>query len=68
MGKYQFMVSCPGAMAEFRREFNIPDDVHIELAKEGETPWCKLNFYPFTVIPLWKVAYAFRSNPWSVNF
>ncbi|THG14579.1 hypothetical protein TEA_004985 [Camellia sinensis var. sinensis] len=42
------MVSSPGALAKSRREYNIPDDVHLELAKKGDTPWGKLDKCPFT--------------------
>ncbi|GMP57813.1 hypothetical protein CsSME_00021732 [Camellia sinensis var. sinensis] len=52
MGKYRFMVSSPGALAEFRREYNIPDDVHPELAKKGDTPWGELDKCPFTVVSI----------------
>ncbi|GMP67248.1 hypothetical protein CsSME_00027303 [Camellia sinensis var. sinensis] len=40
------MVSSPGAMAEFRGEFNIPDDVHLELAKKRDTPWGQIGRLP----------------------
>ncbi|GMQ02569.1 hypothetical protein CsSME_00048730 [Camellia sinensis var. sinensis] len=52
MGKYWFMVSSPGALAKFRREYNIPDDVHLELAKKGDTPWGDLDRCPFTVVSI----------------
>ncbi|GMP72782.1 hypothetical protein CsSME_00030698 [Camellia sinensis var. sinensis] len=50
MGKYRFMVSSPRAMVEFRREYSIQDDVHLELAKKGDTPWGDLDKCPFTVV------------------
>ena len=34
MGKYRFLVETPGGLAEFRRDYNIPDDVHLTLAKK----------------------------------
>ncbi|KAF5934552.1 hypothetical protein HYC85_030723 [Camellia sinensis] len=46
MGKYRFMVSSPGALAEFRREYSISDDVHLELAKKGHTPRGELDKCP----------------------
>ncbi|GMP47678.1 hypothetical protein CsSME_00015317 [Camellia sinensis var. sinensis] len=46
MGKYWFMVNSPGALAEFRREYHILDDVHLELAKKGDTPWGELDKCP----------------------
>ena len=46
------MVNSPGALAEFRREYNIPDDVHLELAKKGDTPWDELDKCPFTVVSI----------------
>ena len=52
MGKYRFMVNFPGAMTDFRREYRITDDVHLKLAKKGDTPWGELDKCPFTVVSI----------------
>lgn len=52
MGKYRFLVNSPGAIAEFRKDYNIPDDVHLSLAELDITPWGKPGFVPFTVISI----------------
>ncbi|GMP50906.1 hypothetical protein CsSME_00017330 [Camellia sinensis var. sinensis] len=63
MRKYQFVVSSPGAMAEFRKEFNIPDDVHLELAKKGDTHWDKLHACPFTIMSIVEGSLRFPIQP-----
>ena len=45
MGKYRFLVNSPGAIAEFCKDYNIPDDVHLSLAELDTTPWRKQGFY-----------------------
>ncbi|GMP72289.1 hypothetical protein CsSME_00030377 [Camellia sinensis var. sinensis] len=57
------MVSSPGALAEFCREYNIPDDVHLELAKKGDTPWGELDKCPFTVVSIVEGGLRFPVQP-----
>ena len=52
MGKYRFLVDSPGAIAEFRKDYHIPDDVHLSLAELDTTPWGNHGFVPFTVISI----------------
>ena len=52
MGKYRFLVNSPGAMAEFRKDYNIPDDVHLILADLDIIPWGKHAFVPFTLLSI----------------
>ncbi|GMP42148.1 hypothetical protein CsSME_00011982 [Camellia sinensis var. sinensis] len=50
MGKYRFLVDSPGAMTEFRREYHIPNNVHLSLAELDTMPRGKSGFVPFTVV------------------
>ncbi|GMP60067.1 hypothetical protein CsSME_00023087 [Camellia sinensis var. sinensis] len=68
MGKYRFMVSSPGALAEFRRECNILDDVILELAKKGDTPWGDLDRCPFTVMSIVERGLRFPVQPLICEF
>lgn len=34
MGKYRHLVDTLGGLAEFRKDYNIPDDVHLILAEK----------------------------------
>lgn len=52
MGKYRFLVETPGGLAEFRREYNIPDDVHLTLAEQDIIPWGNPGFVPFTLLSI----------------
>ncbi|GMQ10456.1 hypothetical protein CsSME_00053450 [Camellia sinensis var. sinensis] len=68
MGKYWFMVSSLGALAEFRREYNIPDDVHLELAKKGDTPLGELDKCPFMVVSIVEGGLRFPVQPLICEF
>ncbi|GMP57441.1 hypothetical protein CsSME_00021538 [Camellia sinensis var. sinensis] len=68
MGKCRFMVSLPGALAEFRKEYNIPDDVHLELAKKGDIPWGDLDRCPFTVVSIVEGGLRFPVQPLIYEF
>ncbi|GMP25228.1 hypothetical protein CsSME_00002193 [Camellia sinensis var. sinensis] len=68
MGKYRFMVSSPGALAEFRKEYNVPDDVHLELAKKGDTPWGDLDRCPFTTVSIVEGGLRFLVQPLICEF
>ncbi|GMQ10451.1 hypothetical protein CsSME_00053445 [Camellia sinensis var. sinensis] len=68
MGKYWFMVSSLRALAEFRREYNILDDVHLELAKKGDTPWAELDKCPFTVVSIVEGGLRFPVQPLTCEF
>ena len=39
MGKYRYLGETPGGMAEFRKDYQIPDVVHLVLAKKDVIPW-----------------------------
>lgn len=52
MGKYRFLIETPGGLAEFRREYNIPDDVHLTLANLNATPWGNPGFVSFTLLSI----------------
>ncbi|THG12939.1 hypothetical protein TEA_014562 [Camellia sinensis var. sinensis] len=39
-------------MAEFRRDYGIPDDVHLTLAKPDIIPWGEAGFVPFTLLSI----------------
>ncbi|GMP32746.1 hypothetical protein CsSME_00006368 [Camellia sinensis var. sinensis] len=62
------MVSSLGALAEFRREYNIPDDVHLELTKKGDTPWGELDKCPFTVMSIVEGGLRFPVQPLICEF
>ena len=62
------MVSSPGAMTEFRREYNIPDDVVLELAKKGDTPWGDLDRCLFTVVSIVERGLRFPVQPLICEF
>ena len=68
MGKYRFRVSTPGAMAEFREEYHIPDDVVLELGKKGTTPWGDLERCPFTVVSIIEGGLRFPVQPLICEF
>ncbi|GMP82964.1 hypothetical protein CsSME_00037056 [Camellia sinensis var. sinensis] len=68
MGKYRYMVSSPGAMAEFRRDYNIPDDVILELAKKGDTRWGDLDRCPFAVVSIVEGELRFPVQPLICEF
>ncbi|GMP56621.1 hypothetical protein CsSME_00021040 [Camellia sinensis var. sinensis] len=68
MGKYRFMVNSPGALADFHREYNIPDDVHLEIAKKGDTPWGELDKCPFTVVSIVEGGLRFPVQPLICEF
>ena len=52
MGKYRFLVETPSGLAEFWREYNIPDDVHLPLAEQDIIPWENPSFVPFTLLSI----------------
>ncbi|GMP89181.1 hypothetical protein CsSME_00040859 [Camellia sinensis var. sinensis] len=68
MGKYQFLVNSPGAITEFRKDYNIPDDVHFSFAELDTTPWEKLGFVLFTVISIVEAGLRFPVQPLICEF
>ncbi|GMP81793.1 hypothetical protein CsSME_00036386 [Camellia sinensis var. sinensis] len=68
MGKYRFLVDSPGAIAKFRKDYNIPDDVHLLLAELDTTPWRKPGFVPFTVISIVEACLRFLVQPFLYEF
>ena len=52
MGKYRVLVETPGGLAEFRRDYCIPDDVHLTLAEKEVIPWLNEGFVPFTLLSI----------------
>lgn len=68
MGKYRFFVNSPGAMAEFRKDYNIPDDVHLTLAELDVTPWGNPGFVPFTLLSIVETDLRFPVQPLLCEF
>ncbi|GMP67188.1 hypothetical protein CsSME_00027263 [Camellia sinensis var. sinensis] len=68
MGKCRFMVNSPGAIAEFHKDYNIPNDVHLSLAELDTTPWEKLGFVPFTIISIVETGLRFPVQPLTCEF
>lgn len=63
MGKYRYLVETPGGLAEFRRDYGIPDDVHLTLAKQNIVPWGKAGFVPFTLLSIIETGLRFPVQP-----
>lgn len=68
MGKYRFLVNSPGAIAEFRKDYQIPDDVHLSLAELDTIPWGKQGFVPFNVISIVEYDLRFPVQPLLCEF
>ena len=68
MGKYRFLVETPGGLAEFRRDYNIPDDVHLTLAKKDAIPWENQGFVPFTLLSIIETGLRFPVQPLICEF
>ena len=68
MEKYRFLVETPGGLAEFRREYNIPDDVHLTLDKQKITPWGNQGFVPFTFLSIVETGLRFPVHPLLCEF
>ncbi|CAL5420242.1 unnamed protein product [Camellia sinensis] len=68
MGKYRYLVETPGGMAEFRRDYGIPDDVHLTLAKKETIPWNNQGFVPFTVLSIIETGLRFPVQPLTCEF
>ena len=68
MGKYRFLVNSPGAMAEFQKDYNIPDDVHLILADLDIIPWGKHGFVPFTLLSIVETGLRFSVQPLLCEF
>lgn len=68
MGKYRFLVETPGGLAEFRKDYNIPDDVQLTLAKKGVIPWGNEGFVPFTLLSIIEIGLRFPVQPLICEF
>ncbi|GMP23119.1 hypothetical protein CsSME_00000840 [Camellia sinensis var. sinensis] len=68
MGKYRFLVETPGGIAEFRRDYDIPDDVHLTLAKQDIIPWGEAGFVPFTLLSIIETGLRFPVQPLICEF
>ena len=68
MGKYRFLVNSPSSMAEFRKDYNIPDDVHLILADLDITQRGKHSFVPFTLLSIVKTGLRFPVQPLFCEF
>ena len=68
MGKYRFLVNTLGGLAEFRRDYNIPDDVHLTLAEKDVIPWGNQGFVPFTLLSIIKTGLRFPVQPLICEF
>mgnify|MGYP003703573573 CR=1 FL=1 len=63
MGKYRFLVITPGGLVEFRKDYNIPDDVHLILAEKDVIPWGNQGFVPFTLFSIIETGLRFAVQP-----
>ena len=52
MGKYRINISTPALKAKFRIAYNIPLEVGLLLANEGEIPECTPSSVPFPIIAI----------------
>lgn len=68
MGKYRFLVETPGGLAQFRRDYNIPDDVHLTLGKKDVKPWGNAGFVPFTLLSIIETGLRFPVQPLIFEF
>ena len=68
MGKYRFLVNSPGAIAEFCKDYQIPDGVHLSLAELATVPWGKQGFVPFNVISIVECGLRFPVQPLLCEF
>ena len=50
-------------MAEFRRDYHIPDDVHLTLAELDTTPWGNPGFVPFNFLSIVETGLRFHVQP-----
>ena len=55
-------------MAEFRRDYHIPDDVHLTLADLDTTPWGNPGFVPFTLLSIVETGLRFPVQPLLYEF
>lgn len=63
MGRYRFLVDTSVALATFREEYGIPNDVLLELGAVETTPWGRLDQCPFTVLSITEGGLRFPVNP-----
>ena len=68
MGKYRYLVDTPGGLAEFRKNYNIPDDVHLILAGKDVIPWGNAGFVPFTLLSIIETGLRFPVQPLICEF
>ncbi|KAF5932588.1 hypothetical protein HYC85_028759 [Camellia sinensis] len=68
MGKYRYLVETPGGLAEFRNDYQIPDDVQLVLAEKGITPWENEGFVPFTLQSIIETGLRFPVQPLICEF
>ena len=68
MGKYRFLVNTHGGMAEFRKDYNIPDDAHLTLADLDITPWGNQGYIPFTLLSIIEIGLRFPVQPLLCEF
>ena len=68
MGKYRFLVETPGGLAEFRKDYNIPADVHLTLAKKDTISWGNEGFVPFTLLSIIETELRFPVQPLICEF
>ncbi|GMP57168.1 hypothetical protein CsSME_00021364 [Camellia sinensis var. sinensis] len=68
MGHYRFLVDTPGALAVFREEYGVLEDVHLELGVGNTTPWGRLDQCPFTVLSTIEKGLHFPVQPLMCEF
>lgn len=55
-------------MAEFRRDYNVPDDVYLSPTELDTTPWGKPGFVPFTLLSIVETGLRFPVQPLLCEF
>ncbi|GMP81973.1 hypothetical protein CsSME_00036487 [Camellia sinensis var. sinensis] len=63
MEKYRFMVSSLGAITEFRKDYDVPNDVRFKLAEPNTLPWDQTGFCSFIVLSIVEGGLCFSVQP-----
>ena len=63
MCKYRYLVETPGGLAEFRKDYHIPDEVHLMLAEKDVNPWEKEGYDPLTLQSIIETGRRFPVQP-----
>lgn len=63
MGKFRNLVDTPAGMDEFRRRYNIPNDVTLTLAAVDADRSCISTTMPFSIASIVEGGVRFPLNP-----